>query len=74
MKVNKVVKKCSDCGKSKPLGDFYDRNNYRKTGTVYKKPMCKECEKLRIVKWQNKNREKYNQYQKEYARNHRKSK
>lgn len=62
------LKTCSDCGKKKPYDQYTERANPYKTGVRYYTPYCKDCMVKRSVKWRKKNKEKYNEYQRDYAR------
>lgn len=60
---------CLDCKQRKSVSDYYNRNNYNKSGTVYKKHYCKGCCTIRTKSWQERNNEKYRKYMKEYFKN-----
>lgn len=66
--IEEQLKKCSDCGKKKTLDQYTERKNHRGTGVQYLSPYCKDCMVKRSVKWRKKNKEKYNEYQRDYAR------
>lgn len=50
------LKKCSKCGKTKSLKDFYFRKNGPRAGKYYEK--CKDCMKLRGRSYYHRNRER----------------
>ena len=58
------MKTCKDCGKRKPLSDFYTYKNY-----VFSH--CKECNLERGYSWVKNNPEKSRKYQKEWSENNR---
>ncbi len=52
-------RKCWVCGKWKPLSEFYlNKRGYPK--------ICKPCNTLEMRKFREKNRDKYNKYQRDY--------
>ena len=75
MNIKQLIKKCSKCGKIKPLSEFF-KDKYRKDGKcIY----CKECVveyyqknkqeiSKRHKKYHQKNKEKIRKLQKEYRR------
>jgi len=54
--------------------DFTERTNYHKTSTRYFKPHCKACSSIRTKEWQEKNRERYNKYARDYYHSGRRNK
>ncbi len=60
-----ILKKCSKCGKEKPLSDFYEFSQCR--GGV--RPECKKCHSLLAKEWREKNKEHKNKKDKEYREN-----
>lgn len=61
-------KTCNKCGETKPLDDFPKR----KDSPDGRRAECQQCYSKRQAKWRNENREKYNTYQREYKKSHRK--
>ena len=59
------TKKCKDCGVNKKLADFYKRH---KNNVEYPISYCLECMVIRSQDWQNRNRKKYNEYQRKHQR------
>lgn len=67
-------KTCKNCLKEKTLSDFYSRKTNGKRGSgVYYHPECKECTRLKSVKWQQDNREYYLKRKRKYNKNQRKT-
>lgn len=61
------VFECVKCGVSKAAPDFYTRMS---RGKPYRRKDCKECEKLRASAWQQGNRERVREIDRDrYARN-----
>lgn len=62
-------KRCNKCGLVKPAKDF---SKHGKLHSFSLKYACKKCQVERMKKWIEKNREKFNKYQKDYQykRNH----
>lgn len=56
------MKKCSSCGETKEITDFY-KNRSRKDGL---QNQCKDCSKKTNKKWMDKNRERIRDYQRDY--------
>jgi hypothetical protein len=65
-----IIKVCKDCGKSKPLSEFYGQEKTKVNGQkyIYYQPYCKECSIERSRNRQLENHEEY----KDYIRNHHK--
>jgi len=61
------MKKCQDCKKEKPLTEYSTRKN-GVGETKYLFSFCKPCMTLRTRKWQMKNKDKWNEYQRNYKR------
>ena len=38
-----MTKRCTKCGEVKDIGEFYERNNYNKSNTIYYQSICKNC-------------------------------
>lgn len=57
------MKKCSRCGIEKEYSDFF-KDSHLKSGY---RADCKECHLLTQKKWKNNNKEKINQWRKEYS-------
>ena len=55
------MKKCSKCGKIKPISDFWNSKRYRDK----KYPSCKECQRKTTRAWEKANKEYLKQYRKE---------
>lgn len=66
---------CSDCGKEKPLSEFYTQNKHsKKRGNwLYYNPECKECTLKRTRKWRADNPKRFLKYNTEYTLKHRTS-
>lgn len=60
---------CIDCSVKKSIKEFYKRNNYSNTNTVYYKGYCKDCTFKRVAVWKKANKERFNEYHKKYAKN-----
>lgn len=54
-------RKCQCCNEYKPLEQFYKRNN------IYQ-GYCKQCSKSKFTDWRKSNREKWNEYHREYRK------
>jgi len=61
MDIKQLTKKCSKCGKIKPLSEFY-KDKRAKNG---RQSWCKEC----IIKYEEKNKERILDYAKGYREN-----
>jgi hypothetical protein len=51
----KTEKRCSTCGETKPLSEFY-RSSTTRDGRQYR---CKPCDKQTTITWQRENRDRY---------------
>ena len=60
------MKMCSNCKKTKSLTEFYKHPKGR-LGVMH---ICKQCEKDRVKKWCSKNKEKVEEYQKNYRKSY----
>lgn len=60
------TKVCPQCKKRKELSAFGTRKNQWSTGKTYVITFCKLCMVARMKEWREKNREKYNDYQRKY--------
>lgn len=60
------MKQCTDCNVEKTEKNFSNRMNYNTTNTVYKFSICNDCRVERQRKWVEKNKERYQTYQKQY--------
>lgn len=60
------TKRCSKCGKVKPVSEFYgnEAKNYRTKDKL--DCYCKKCRKETSKKWNEKNREHYLKYQRKW--------
>lgn len=61
------MRKCSQCGKKKPLSSF-NHNRSQPGGYCY---LCRPCDRRRQQEWRNANREKLAASQKRYAEKNR---
>lgn len=61
-------KTCNYCSIEKPITAFYKRPNYNKTGKIYRKGHCKDCEFKRVADWKKANMEKFNKYHAKYQK------
>ena len=57
-------KQCPSCNHIKPQREFYADNG--RSGGMKKKSICKVCSNKQISKWKELNRERYNEYQRQY--------
>lgn len=60
MDIKQLIKKCSKCGKVKPLSEFYNDRNH-KDG---RESSCKKCK----IEYQYKNKDRITNYQREYQK------
>ena len=61
-----MSKRCSKCKKTKALSEFGTRTKSSAKGNkTYVRSLCKRCQYEACKAWQNANREKYNQQQRE---------
>lgn len=57
---------CDHCRRFKPMGEFrYDKTKGRRM------PPCKPCHNLNLRRWRDENREKYNEYMRNYMKGRR---
>ncbi|WP_053434793.1 HNH endonuclease [Sporosarcina globispora] len=63
------MKLCSDCKLEKSVDDFYSQEKYskRKGKYIYYQPYCKNCATLRVLKWEDNNRERKNARMKKWS-------
>lgn len=61
-------KTCNKCGEEKPLEDFPKRAE----APDGRRAECRKCYSHRQVAWRQKNRKKYNTYQRKYRKERRK--
>lgn len=62
--INNDEKFCKSCNSIKSKKEFY-KDNSRPCGL---KSSCKQCSNERFKSWKNENKERYNEYQREYRR------
>lgn len=62
----RVMKHCNDCQAYKPFSEFSRRTT--RAGTITVAAYCRKCMVRRSREWQNKNRERYNGYQRVYTK------
>ena len=55
---------CPGCEKPLPLSAFWLDSG--RTGSMKNKSRCRDCGKAEITKWRTENRERYNEYQRQY--------
>jgi hypothetical protein len=60
------LKKCSHCGKQKPLGDFYESRHSR-DGRGY---LCKKCTYAKVREWQGAHPDQVREQQRRYRLKH----
>lgn len=60
----KDMKLCPSCHEIKPL-EMFTKDNSR-SGIAKRKSHCKSCSKTKCQEWKEKNRDAYNQYQREW--------
>lgn len=61
-----MLKKCNKCGEEKELSMFY-KDKINKDGHSGK---CKPCKNANTLEWREKNRDKYNEDHRAYAKKH----
>lgn len=57
-------KQCPRCGQIKQATEFTSDNS--RSGALRRKSLCRDCSNSSINEWRGKNREKYNEYQRDY--------
>lgn len=57
-------KKCTKCGETKPLAEFFARKKGSKDGRM---SCCKVCKTAAIYKWREDNKDKWNSYSREIS-------
>ena len=62
-----MMKICTKCGDKKPLDRFGSRSKKKQH---ILKSHCKECLYRATLEWRNNNKERFNEYQRQYKRNH----
>lgn len=63
-----MSKRCNQCHKVKENNEFAERPNHNKTGKVYLHGECKQCAVDRMKEWREKNRAKFDAYQRAYQK------
>ncbi|MFS0643811.1 HNH endonuclease [Siminovitchia sp. 179-K 8D1 HS] len=64
------VKECNECGEEKTLEEFYSQNKTNKNGNsyTYYNPKCKDCVKENVQIWRDTNRERFREWDNNYAK------